>query len=128
MASLNGGTIRQGDTIRLTHTLENGAVPHFNSEGYTTRFVVKSAITLPDEDAEITKTTADGITVVSDLVAETVLVPSDTASLEIPGTSKKYFYELQIAKDDGTEVYTREPLTGFASFTIEVDLIKTASV
>lgn len=126
MASLNGGTIRQGDTIKLTHTLEDGASPHFNSQGYNTRFVVKSSITLPDEDAEITKTDSDGITVISDLVAETILAPSDTANLQIPGTSKRYFYELQIAKNDGTEVYTREPLQGFASFTIEVDLIKQA--
>lgn len=128
MASLNGGFIRQGDTIKLTHTLQDGAEPHFNSPGYTTRFVVKSSISLADEDAEITKTTTDGITIVSDLVAETVLAPSDTANLEIPGRGRAYFYELQIAKNDGSEVYTREPLTGFASFTIEVDLIKSAAI
>ncbi|MBW4460488.1 MAG: hypothetical protein KME47_09645 [Nodosilinea sp. WJT8-NPBG4] len=128
MAGLNGGTIRQGDTVKLTHTLESGAVPHFNTPGYTTRFVVKSALTLPDEDAEITKRTGNGITVISNLVAETVLAPSDTSALQIAGNGKKYFYELQIAKNDGSEVYTREPLTGFASFIIEVDLIKTAVV
>ena len=103
---LKGSTITQGDTPEFEYRLNPGSNPHFNSVGWTPRFVAKSTPGAPDSSAAMVKTVGAGITIVSDLVARISLYATDTRSLAVPANGLRLYYEMQIASS--TKVYTIE--------------------
>lgn len=126
MTDLNKGVIRQGDgapkyfEVEFTN-LSSLASDHplkaqgFLTSGYTIRFTVKRK---PSDTAVLfSKSSGAGVTVSSSTIAYADLSPADTRELDI-STLLNVHYDWQIAKNDGTEVYTME--TGEFQITSDV--------
>lgn len=123
---LKGSAVKQGDTPSFGYRLNPGSNPHFNSPGHTVRFVTKT--NLDSEDGAtgtgFVKTVGNGIVIESDLVCRIDLTPSDTRSLTVGASGLRLYYELQIAKNDNTKVYTIEQEPQW--FMVSQDVARTA--
>lgn len=120
--TLDGGTLKQGDTDYITVTFANRAdlsdshplkALGLQTPGYSIRLMAKGDKTDADAVAEIDLSpTATGPDIASVEVA-----PSDTKDLDVGVRGLKLFYEVQIS--NGNKVFTTEE----GQFTVAKELI-----